>query len=164
MADEEQKQADFRLALSLGQREWRAVRRWNRRVNPYPNVEQQEEQAPPAPAPPAPVQPEASEQEEPAQPEALQQEEPAQPEALQQEEPAPEGGAPDPKEVHKLWTWYRLHDMQQVTHIGEEETDDCWKKLQGLKRKKQLENDPELYNLLASLRKQYLSFTGKAQR
>merc|ERR1711934_1314331 len=54
------------------------------------------------------------------------------------------GRSPRPKEVHKLWTWYRLHDMQQVTHIGEEETDDCWKKLQGLKRKKQLENDPEL--------------------
>ena len=55
--------------------------------------------------------------------------------------------------------------MQQVTHIGKEATTHCWEQLKGLKNKKQLENNHELYNLLASVHEQYLDgFTGKAQR
>ena len=69
------------------------------------------------------------------------------------------------KLAKELWNWYRLIDMQAVSHIGDEETDQCWKQLEKVKSVKDLIKDPELLNLVAALRQQYLSgFTGKAQR
>ena len=69
------------------------------------------------------------------------------------------------KLARKLWTWYRQIDMQLVSHIGSEETDQCWKMLGNAKSLQDLINNPELFNLLASVHQQYLSgFTGKAQR
>ena len=79
--------------------------------------------------------------------------------------PASQDEKEQKKLAKKLWTWYRQIDMQLVTHIGNEETDQCWKTLEKAKQLKDLIENPELLNLLASLHEQYLSgFTGKAER
>lgn len=71
---------------------------------------------------------------------------------------------PDEQELSRLFDWYQLVSMQQESTIGKEQTKYCWDKLRGLTKKK-LREDPELFNLLAALRDQYLNgFTGKGDR
>ena len=68
------------------------------------------------------------------------------------------------KQINQLWKWYRDNNMQLVSHIGDEETDDPWKRLHGIK-KKDLAEDLELLNHMAALHDQYLyGFTGPAKR
>ena len=69
------------------------------------------------------------------------------------------------KQINQLWKWYRNNNMQQVSHIGDEATDNPWKQLHGIKKKKDLAEDPELLNHLAALHDQYLNgFDGPAKR
>jgi len=70
-------------------------------------------------------------------------------------------------EAMKLWSWYREIDMQQFSHIGDETTASCWNSLAKMKEMTRAEflRDPELVNLAAAVRIQYLSaFTGRAKR
>jgi hypothetical protein len=78
---------------------------------------------------------------------------------------APELKRPRGKQdqARKLWSWYRSLDQQQFTHLGGEETSTCWDRLHGIKRK-DVENDEEIFDLLYSLQQQYLFFTDKAPR
>ena len=76
-----------------------------------------------------------------------------------------EQGLVDNKELSKLWKWFRDVDMQQVSHIGADETGDCWQKLSNMTYCG-LQASPELQNLLAALHFQYGvdGFSGRAQR
>ena len=89
-------------------------------------------------------------------------------EPLDQEhdEPPKRDSTPDTKkQINQLWKWYRNNNMQQVSHIGDEATDNPWKQLHGIKKKKDLAEDPELLNHLAALHDQYLNgFDGPAKR
>ena len=80
------------------------------------------------------------------------------------EEPKRELTEEEKKLLDELWTWKTSIDMQQVSHIGGEETENPWKILQG-KEKKHVAQNPELLNHLAALRYQYSSgFTGRPKR
>jgi hypothetical protein len=77
-----------------------------------------------------------------------------------------EQGPVGDEELRKLWRWYRYVDMQQVTHIGADETGDCWQKLSNLTSYSDLRASPEHQNLLVALHFQYDvdGFIGRAKR
>lgn len=80
------------------------------------------------------------------------------------EEPKRELTEEEKKLLDELWTWKTSIDMQQVSHFGDEETENPWKILQE-KEKEDVAQNPELLNHLAALRYQYGSgFTGRPKR
>ena len=72
-------------------------------------------------------------------------------------------GAFDQAEALSLWNWFCGLDMQEAMHIGNDEATKCWTGLKEMS-KEELFRDSEKLNLLASMRIQYQSFTGRSRR
>ena len=69
------------------------------------------------------------------------------------------------KRAKKLWSWYRQIDMQTMSHLGDAQTDACWKELSTVKSAKHLLANQRMFDLMSTLQFQYREgFTGKADR
>ena len=66
-------------------------------------------------------------------------------------------------DLKDLYNWLRRIDMQQVTHIGNEVTSECWDTFKGITLSR-LMADQELTDKLYALRLQYHNFTSPAKR